>query len=354
MRIEQLTFTRFIAAMAIVFFHFGKPLNIFSQPVVHQLLIQANIGVSYFFILSGFVMIIAYGRKSSVHPVSYLKNRVARIYPVYLLAILLSLVYRYFFEHTETPAEDINLNITALQSWIPAKAMTINFPGWSLSVEFLFYAVFPFLCNRIYQRFTVKKLILPIFIFWICSQLFFIVSQNSSFSIGTETETHNFLYYFPLIHLSQFVMGNLAGLLFIRYFWNKEKKVDFAIIGIGILIALSLLYRPENVSYHNGLLAVLFVPLIMLIAVNSGFLTKIFNWKPFIYLGEISYGIYILQVPAYWFTSYLMIQYLGLDGKLQIFTATIVNLLILSALSYRYIETPLREKIKKTRINIKP
>lgn len=53
MRIEQLTFTRFIAAIAIVFFHFGKPLNIFSEPNIHKLLINANIGVSYFLILSG-------------------------------------------------------------------------------------------------------------------------------------------------------------------------------------------------------------------------------------------------------------------------------------------------------------
>lgn len=349
MRIEQLTFTRFIAAISIVFFHFGKPLNIFSQPTIHKLLIHANYGVSYFFILSGFVMMIAYGRKSHVHPISYLKNRFARIYPVYLLAIIFSLLYKFFFIYEAIPSEDILLNILALQAWVPAKTMTVNFPGWSLSVEFLFYAVFPLFCNKIYSRYKLKKLIFPILGFWLVSQLFFILSENGNFRIGSEKETHNFLFYFPLLHLNQFLIGNLAGLIFIKYFWDKQKKVDFAIIGIGILVILSILYRPENISYHNGLLAVLFAPLIMLIAMNSGFLTQIFNKKPLVYLGEISYGIYILQVPVYWFTSYCMLK-AGIDGSLKIFLVYVSLLLFVSALSYSFIGTPLREKIKKTRI----
>lgn len=96
MRIEQLTFTRFIAAIAIVIFHFGKESYLFNSDYVSFIFRQAHLGVSYFFILSGFVMIIAYGNKKNINFIEYIKNRLARIYPVYLLAIVLFLSVTFF------------------------------------------------------------------------------------------------------------------------------------------------------------------------------------------------------------------------------------------------------------------
>ena len=91
MRIEQLTFTRFLAAISIVIFHYGDQIFLFNNKYVQFIFGQANIGVSYFFILSGFVMIIAYNTNSKINFFQYLKNRLARIYPVYLFAIFLLL-----------------------------------------------------------------------------------------------------------------------------------------------------------------------------------------------------------------------------------------------------------------------
>ena len=347
MRIEQLTFTRFIAAMAIVFFHFGKPLNIFSQPQLHTLLAHANYGVSYFFILSGFVMMIAYGRKSKVHWFSYLKNRFARIYPVYLLAIILSLIFKIKFMNETPEFSDVLLNIFAIQSWIPAKAMTVNFPGWSLSVEFLFYAIFPLAFNLFYRKFTPKQLCIPIGIIWLISQAFFLWALNSNWHFGTEKETENFLYYFPLLHLNQFLAGNLIGFFYITYLHRFARNFDIWIIVLGVLLASALLFQPDFLDYHNGLLVVLFAPMILLIAMNTGWISKISNHPFLVYLGEISYGIYILQVPVYWFTAYFLAE-LGVEGSLKIFLIYVFLLLAFSALSYQWIETPLRERIKKT------
>lgn len=350
MRIEQLTFTRFIAAMAIVFFHFGKSLNIFSGEIIHTLLIQANIGVSYFFILSGFVMIIAYGKKSEVGAVSYMKNRFARIYPLYIFAILLSLLNKSFFVQERYYVPDIIENILAIQSWIPRKAMSINFPGWSLSVEFFFYAVFPFAFNYFYRKFSVKKLFVPILLIWLVSQLWFNWALNSGLSYGTETETHNFLFYFPLLHLNQFLIGNLTGLFFIKYLQNKQGNYDWILVLCGILLILSLIFRPENISYHNGLMAVIFVPFIIFTALNTGVFTRIFEKKFPVYLGEISYGVYILQVPVYTMTQYFLNK-AGINGSFVVFGIGIIVLLVVSAISYHWIEKPLREKIKNLKFS---
>jgi peptidoglycan/LPS O-acetylase OafA/YrhL len=95
MRIEQLTFTRFIAAVSIVIFHFGSgrfPLNILYPQFIFK---QANVSVSYFFILSGFVMIVAYHKNSNIDFIAYMKNRFARIYPVYFIAIFFYYCFQY-------------------------------------------------------------------------------------------------------------------------------------------------------------------------------------------------------------------------------------------------------------------
>ncbi len=353
MRIDQITFTRFIAAMAIVFFHFGKPLNIFSNHFIHTLLVQANIGVSYFFILSGFVMMIAYGSKPKIHPISYLQNRFARIYPIYLLAIILSVFYQYYVEKKPLVLTDILLNSLALQSWIPSKAMSVNFPGWSLSVEFLFYAVFPLIFNYLYIKFSLKKLVIPILLFWIFSQILFMWAINSDWQISeVPRETENFLFYFPLMHLNQFLLGNLAGLFFIIHLKNKANNYDWAIILLSVILVCALYFKLNEINYHNGLLAVFFVPFIILFSLNNGYITRLFSKKIFIYLGEISYGIYILQIPVFMMTKYILLK-IGISGDLVIFIIGIMTLLIFSAISYQYIEIPLREKIKKLRIPFK-
>jgi len=92
MRIEQLTFTRFIAAISIVIFHFGDGCYLFNNEYVSFLFTQANMGVSYFFILSGFVMTIAYSHKENFQLKEYLVNRIGRIYPLYFFSIVLVLL----------------------------------------------------------------------------------------------------------------------------------------------------------------------------------------------------------------------------------------------------------------------
>jgi peptidoglycan/LPS O-acetylase OafA/YrhL len=97
MRLDQLTFTRFIAAISIVVFHYGRNVFPFDMDGIKFLFRQANVGVSYFFILSGFIMVIAYGNRGKIEYVDYLKRRFARIYPVYFLAILALFTYFYIF-----------------------------------------------------------------------------------------------------------------------------------------------------------------------------------------------------------------------------------------------------------------
>ena len=352
MKIDQLTFTRFVAAIAIVAYHFGRPLNIFSHPLVSKILTQANIGVSFFFILSGFVMIIAYGSKKNIDSYSYLKNRFSRIYPLYLFAILLMLILQTFDAKEDFVFSDLILNVLMLQAWFPEKVFTVNLTGWSLSVEFLFYAIFPLMFNFFYQKYKLKQLVIPVFLIWFFTQIFLFCAINGHWVIINESVTKRFLLYFPLMHINQFLAGNLAGLFFIQHLKNRSGNYDLIIALLFCLIPLALIFRPEFLNYHDGLLALLFIPLIIFISLNTGIITKIFSQKIFVFLGEISYGIYILQIPVFGFTEYAL-QKLRISGDLKLFLCGVTALLFFSALSYLFIEKPLREKIKKINFSIR-
>jgi peptidoglycan/LPS O-acetylase OafA/YrhL len=158
MKLNQLTFTRFLAAFAIVVFHAHSDVWPFTQPFLHSIFSKANVGVSYFFILSGFVMVIAYGKNKAVEikKSSYYLNRVARIYPVYFIALIIGVAAALIKTHT-IPVKPLILQLLVVQSWVPGSIDKFNYPGWSLSVEALFYLAFPFLFNYVYRKASLKS-----------------------------------------------------------------------------------------------------------------------------------------------------------------------------------------------------
>ncbi|MDR2236262.1 MAG: acyltransferase [Chryseobacterium sp.] len=339
MKISQITFTRFLAAMAIVISHFNKDMFLYKIDYISNIFLKANVGVSYFFILSGFIMIVAYHKKEKIEYLEYYKNRFARIYPLYVLGLLLYLVTRYSgFNST-----DAVLYLFGWQSWIPGKAMVLNFPGWSISVEFLFYLIFPLLYNHFYSKKN-KSVWVMTGLIWIVSQIFSHLYEASPSYKGPHTESHEFLYYFPLMHINEFLVGNLAGLFFVKNFKQRNYDVPVALIFISVLLAL--IFVP--LFYHNGLMAVLFIPLIVLISMNNGFLTRLFSLKPLEYLGEASYAVYITHIPVLYMVREILKKYqLNSDA---IFWIYIPVLIITSIIFYQLIEKPLRDYLKRVKI----
>lgn len=345
MRIEQLTFTRFIAALLIVIFHYG--LDIFPFNLNRQMFSGANAGVSYFFVLSGFVMIIAYHKKQRISAFEYLRNRFARIYPLYMLALLLFIGYRLVGTNVSVLMDEVLLSSFMIQSWIPGKVLQLNFPGWSLSVELFFYISFPILFNVLYRKFGWKQLLIPCILFFVLSQVVFIYFYESSFYTGFKTASHDLLFYFPVMHLNEFILGNIAGLFLVnKKDWKTQNNsiyILLSIIACGVLLTFS-----NAMIFHNGLLSVIFLPLILWIASDSSWIARISQKKFFVHLGEISYGVYILQVPVFLVTRRILI-YMEIENKTMIFYAALLALLVFSSITYSYIESPLRKRIKNSK-----
>lgn len=342
-RIEALTFTRFIAAAAIVVFHYGRGADPFKGELIKALVEKAYVGVSYFFILSGFVMMIAYGQRDRVAAWPYLRNRLARIYPVYLLAIAMVFCLRVSLGE-EIDWMGLSLNLLLVQAWIPDYAQSFNIPAWSLSCEMAFYAAFPWLYNSVYRRFSRRRVALVALALWAVSQLVFHGLLWSPLYGGHHSTGHNAILYFPLMHMNQFILGNVVGMFYLQRRSAGRRNHDLALMAL-LGAAAGLPALVTTINWHNGLLAIVFVPAILLTASNTGLVARISSLKPLIFLGEISYGIYILQQPVHGACEAAFDHWGMRDPSLRFYAFALV-LLAASAISYLALEAPLRRWIK--------
>ena len=90
-KLDQLTTTRFIAALSVVLFHSARNLDIFK---FLPMLTAGPAAVSYFYVLSGFVMALVYYRPGKPFIFSkYWLARFSRIYPVYIFSFILTCLY---------------------------------------------------------------------------------------------------------------------------------------------------------------------------------------------------------------------------------------------------------------------
>ncbi len=148
--LKALTGLRCFAAVNIVLFHFSNPQWFgWLAPVVNA----GFISVSYFILLSGFVLAYNYSeraRAGELDRVRFWKARFTRIYPIYLLSLLLGLgtLSKEYGSHTHGMFwAGVVLTPLLLQGWIPAIATFLNTPAWTMSAEAFYYAIFPWLAR---------------------------------------------------------------------------------------------------------------------------------------------------------------------------------------------------------------
>jgi len=337
--LNQLTSTRFFAAMAVVLYHYGGSLHPFNNHNALVLLRYSSSAVSYFFILSGFVMIIAYGnRPGKIDKIKYYVNRIARIYPVYFLALIWATLTSILTKQGVDPTT-FTLSLFVIQAWFPDYVLTLNIPGWSLSVEFVFYFLFPFLLI-LYKKIKLQKISAVVLSIWIVSQLIF----NYFLNYHPEKIENNFLFFSPIMHLNQFLIGNLIGLVYLKVERrNLDIVVALMMICLPVIILTANKYAP-NISFHDGLLAIFFAPFILLMALNNGKISHVLSKKVFVVLGEISYSIYILQRPIHSSVAFVS-RFLEIDN-ISMEYVFIVILIIASFISYYFVEIPARNLIQ--------
>lgn len=149
-RLDSLTSLRWWAALAVFFFHIR---NLVPLPgPISEIARFGNFGVAFFFVLSGFVL--TWSWRQNVGIGTFYWRRVARIYPLHLVTLLIAIPV--FYSVSPDPSQTwvkpfdiavLVLCLLLLQGWSrdPAILFAGNPAAWTLTAEMFFYAMHPFI-----------------------------------------------------------------------------------------------------------------------------------------------------------------------------------------------------------------
>ncbi|MFL5762671.1 MAG: acyltransferase family protein [Bacteroidia bacterium] len=346
MKVDQLTFTRFAAAIIVVIFHYGLKSAPFNNGILHDFMNQGGDAVSYFFCLSGYILAQVYyeGDSTALSKRTFFIKRFARIYPLYFLGFAAALITGLITAGVLPMGYSIILQMLGLHAWVPGIMLEINYPAWSVSVELLFYACFPFLLSLFAKR-SGRYIINFTLAIWTISTIIFILLVPNL----REEAMIEFTLFFPLLHLNAFIFGVAANIILKRRFSTiRVSPTISTLVFSAAIILLFFIMGTYNVLVpflHNGLLAPIFMLMIISLHVNTGFLSRIFSLRPLVFLGEISYGIYVLQHPVrMWFEQIIVKYGLELTETFKFYSFVIV-LVFAASVAYFFIERPCRRWI---------
>ena len=336
-QINALTATRAVAAILVFIHHFGTGVFPFNKAV--YFFSSGNIAVGYFFVLSGFVLYISYSNKDISYS-SYISKRIGRIVPVYwialLLAVLAGVIYYSYNWHSWQAFREFTYSALFIQAWIPSYPMCLNGPGWTISIEMFFYFIFPFLL--LLQKKNLKIFAALTVVLYTLAQYFHLKYYPDRHSLPDNIV--DTVFFNPVMHINQFMIGMIGAYLY-GLMKNKGKNLKWLPFVLFAVIVFLIAERPENISYQVGLISPIFMVFIISIALCQ---PRVLNYKPLVYLGEISYGIYILQQPVYKLAGNFNTLHLHIPPDIFFWLALLL-LIAIASFSYNYIEVPLKRKI---------
>lgn len=349
-----LTGLRAFTATNIVFFHFWNPA--WFGPLA-PLMDNGYVGVNFFFLLSGFILTYNYADRQASGRFGrqgFWRRRVSRLYPVYLLGLLVSypileLEWRYrthgqFFE-------GLALTTIMQQGWSPLLATFWNTPAWTLSCEVAFYLMFPALLAVRWPR-KVGSLLLILGGLWLASMvlpsLYMWLRPDGMAPINRMSNSYwlRAVKLTPLPHLPTFTFGIVLSRLNDKLALGNRTRFRLAMIGIGTITTVMM--QGPKVPFllmHNGLISPLFAIAILGLAGRHP-ITSFLSLPLFVAIGEASYCLYILH-----FNLWRWIHASGLLVRLHLVRydpwVSYFLLEIAAFGAYRLIERPSRRLMQK-------
>jgi peptidoglycan/LPS O-acetylase OafA/YrhL len=301
-RLDALTGLRCFAALNIVFFHFSNPdwFGPFS-PIVNA----GYLSVSFFIMLSGFVLAYNYAgraREGKLGKVRFWKARFTRLYPVYLLSLVLGFqtylgewaVHSHHMFWTGTI-----LTPLLLQGWVPEIATFWNTPAWTMSAEAAYYGIFPWVAAiKPPQRWTGHLFRLGGL--WLLGMIpgalyvYFNPDHIAHVDRFSSAPWLQALKFTPLPHLPSFCFGVLLAHLdevVPRGGWLR------LVVGLTGFVGIYSILVYGGIPYaliHDGVLMPLFGCLILGLA-GQNVLATIFGFSAFVFVGESSYCLYLMH-----------------------------------------------------------
>ncbi len=343
-----LTGVRTFLALGILFFHYTPPHATYVRPIIEA-------GFTYigcFLLISGFVLSYNYAHRANTLKVGrFYAARASRLYPVYLMSLLVS----FDMLHAEWLARPhaafwagTALTVTLLQGWSPSLATFWNTVAWTLSTEAMLYLTFPFINRATWWPRSRGKLLAIFFVCWGCELLlpvtYMVLNPDGLHQIDRYSSAYwlRLYKYTPLAYVPIFMAGVTLGRLHNVWELRDRTKLWMGLVAGILVLTLFYLAVPHlpYVLLHGGLLTPVFATLIVGLT-GSHWLSRAVSWGPIGIFGRASFCLYLLH-----FNLWNILQDHHVSESLHLQAAepwfSYVAILLLAYLAYRFVERPVQ------------
>lgn len=349
-QVGTLTSIRFFAAIWVLIAH--CPSSFFNQIFPTQFFQAGSAkgaGVSLFFVLSGFILSYTYQERFKednfyLNYKKFILNRFARIYPLHIACLY----------YVTKPLDILNVefwtNVFLVQGWgfIGYTGFTYNSVAWSVSVELFCYLFLPFLL-------LLLKRINQIQLVFIYALFSFIVFRGGWMKIQAFLSPYLpsltmgppgcFFHAHEIFYEGQFfIVGALLYPLVKNLPQSKwwDLGCGFAFVGWFVWF-----HRIPVPNFFLSSVHFIYALLIVSLYRTTGLFQKIFSNSVLVYLGEISFSIYMLHYLAYNEINMLLKYALGVGYSDYLFSSIYPLLIIpFAAISYNFLELPARNFLR--------
>ncbi len=343
--IKPLTSLRFFAALWVTLYHYWPKLA--GAGPMPGVIAKGYLGVELFFVLSGFILCHVYlpaFEEGRFKYADFIWARLARIYPMHLATLIgiglmggAALAMGLSIDPNVLSLAALPANLTLTQAWGLSPVVGWNDPSWSISAEWFAYLVFPafaLLATSVRRWPEVAAAAALAFM----AVLYAVFARIAGFPLTLATISWGALRIVPT-----FAMGCALYLVWRRTAAERGKALASAgLFGAGLLLSAQI-EAPDVVivAASSGL--------IISLAQVSKAGARLGTHPLFVYLGEISYCVYMLGIPWSLLFVNISTKLLHLPSKelpLPLWAVFVTTLVPLSAVAHHVIERPLRQRMK--------
>jgi len=360
-RLPSLTGARFLAACMVLVCHVGVSLiprlgNTRAADYRRYFEAAGNVGVSFFFVLSGFIL--TWVSRPDDTSRRFWRRRLVKIFPNHLVTLAAALLLM-LSAGVAITVDNTLPTVFLVQSWFPDQSVVINYasnaPSWSLACELLFYLSFPLLLRlaqgirpqhlwRWVMGVAVGIALVPLLAGLLPGQPRMPLTNEPWWEVW-------FTYYFPVTRLLEFVLGVLMALIVLHQRWIRLGR------GPALLLMVGAFVGGANLPGVYDRVAATALPIALLIAAlaKADVLDR-GRWlgsQPMIRLGEISYSLYLVHYlvviygpigavhPENWAKRVSVPEALGYG------VLTLVISLVLAWILYTFVEAPAMQRFSR-------
>ena len=317
-----------------------------NNPILNLVASKGANGVQLFYLISAYTLLLSYHRKKdegSFRWGDYFVRRFFRIAPLFYVAMCLygpmwHMVPRYWMPEG-IEFWHILSTLTFTHGWHPMSVNAIVPGGWSMSVEVTFYLLFPLFCLTVTNLkraliFTLMTLLAALALsHWAFEHYLDLVPERFSYVI------HNFAYvYIPGAQICVFALG------FVSYYLMQRQafiiKKSYLLVAGFITLAIWLFWLPPELpAYFSFSLA-----FVLLLIGFSGVRHWLFVNPLITTIGKLSYSLYLVHFGVIFLLKTYLKDYFIFENKditlLVVFTLVLLISMLISSVSYRFIEKP--------------